>query len=120
MHRPVVRVQDCRILEPDGWIKIGGIARFGRSRRVLKGTQLPRWDDNNRLTTTPGSLGAKFRDTAATNIKRRIFNASDGLSQQQLAAAIDSLADRVVIFDADDRLLLGNKSWWQEQANFKI
>ena len=120
MHRPVVRVQDCRILEPDGWIKIGGIARFGRSRRVLKGTQLPRWDDNNRLTTTPGSLGAKFRDTAATNIKRRIFNASDGLSQQQLAAAIDSLAGRVVIFDADDRLLLGNKSWWQEQANFGL
>ena len=120
MHRPVVRVQDCRILETDGWIKIGGFARFERSRRVLKGRHLPRWDDKNRLTTTPGSLGTKFSDAAATSIKRRIFDASDGLSRQHLAAAIDSLADRVVIFDADDRLLLGNKSWWQEQASFGL
>jgi len=42
------------------------------------------------------------------------------LSHRQLAAAIDGVADRVVMFDADDRLLLGNKAWWDEQADFGL
>ena len=42
------------------------------------------------------------------------------LSHRQLAAAIDGVADRVVMFDTDDRLLLGNKAWWDEQADFGL
>ena len=47
-------------------------------------------------------------------------DASADLSNQQLAAAIDGLEDRVVMFDSADRLLLGNKSWWDEQANYGL
>ena len=46
--------------------------------------------------------------------------AGDGASHHTLAAAIDGVADRVVMFDHEDRLLLANKSWWDEQVSFGL
>ena len=47
-------------------------------------------------------------------------DADDGASQQTVVAAIDGVADRVVMFDPEDRLLFANKSWWDEQASFGL
>ena len=46
--------------------------------------------------------------------------AGDGASHHTLAAAIDGVADRVVMFDHEDRLLLANKSCWDEQVSFGL
>lgn len=35
--------------------------------------------------------------------------------QARLVAAIDTLADSMVMYDADDRLVLANQTWWNER-----
>ena len=49
-----------------------------------------------------------------------VDDAGNGASQQRLAVAIDGVADRVVMFDSEDRLMLANKSWWDEQKSFGL
>ena len=49
-----------------------------------------------------------------------VDDAGNGASQQRLAVAIDGVANRVVMFDSEDRLMLANKSWWDEQKSFGL
>jgi PAS domain S-box-containing protein len=42
------------------------------------------------------------------------------VTRERLAAAIDRFTYRVVIFDSEDRILLGNASWWSEQSRYGL
>jgi PAS domain S-box-containing protein len=50
----------------------------------------------------------------------RSHEVGDSLSHRQLADAVDGVEDRLVLFDREDRLLLGNKSWWDQQKGFGL
>ena len=55
-----------------------------------------------------------------TDSVKHIFDETDKGSRRLLATALDGIDDRMVMFDAEDRLAFGNKSWWDEQAKFGL
>jgi diguanylate cyclase (GGDEF)-like protein len=51
-----------------------------------------------------------------------VSGSDDGTAtdQARLIAAIDTLADSLVMYDADDRLVLANQIWWDERGALSI
>jgi hypothetical protein len=84
-----------------------------RSYRETGDGQLPVTDDLSRAQRLSDGTG---EPNAAPNHSK----IGADVTRERLAAAIDRLTDRVVIFDPEDRILLGNASWWSEQSRYGL